>query len=172
MKAIFSCFVIFFKSLGGFKPVFAKINLCDLLSYSIFRFLPALWEMQQAEPSFLCRIINSVAFLVHMFQVRQNRELYLCLLHPSLKLGSAGRRHSFFLFPPVTFGYQWMNTTSFRIWELRGLGCLFGTSLRAEATLQRRFRYFGSCEGKKLLICRRTCRLWQGKIEMPQRLEK
>lgn len=82
-KQFFSCLVVLLQSLAGVKSVFAKINLYDLLSCSIFRFLPALWEMQQAESSFLCRIINSVAFLVHMFQVRQNGELYLSLLHPS-----------------------------------------------------------------------------------------
>lgn len=125
MKAFFSYLVVLLKSLGGVKSVFAKTNLYDLLGYSVFRFLPALWEMQQAEPSFLCRIINSVAVLVHMFQVRQNRELYLCLLYPSLKMGSAGCRHMFFLFPPATSGYQcWRNTAYFRVWELWGLGCL------------------------------------------------
>lgn len=81
--AVFSCLVVLLKSLGGVKSVLAKINLYDLLGCSIFRLLPALWEMQQAEPSFLCRIVNSVAFPVHMLQVRQNGELYLCLLYPS-----------------------------------------------------------------------------------------
>lgn len=103
MKAVFSCLGVLLKSRGGVKSVFAKINLYDLLSCSIFRFLHALWEMKQAEPSFLCRIINS-AFLVYMFLVRQNRELYLCLLHPSWKLGSAGHKHMLLLFPLATLG--------------------------------------------------------------------
>lgn len=147
-KQFFSCLVVLLQSLAGVKSVFAKINLYDLLSCSIFRFLLALWEMQQAESSFLCRIINSVAFLVHMFQVRQNGELYLSLLHPSWKLGSAGHRHTLFLFSPATFGYQcWMNTTCFGVRGLWGLTCLLCTSLRTEATLERCFRIFGSWEG-------------------------
>lgn len=120
-KAVFFCLLVLLKSLGGVKSVLAKINLYDLLGWSIFRLLPALWEMQQAEPSFLCRIMNSVAFPVHMLQVRQNRELYLCLLDPSWKLGSAGHRHMLSLFPLATFGHgRQMNTTSFRVWEVWG----------------------------------------------------
>lgn len=146
--AIFSCLVVLLKSLGGVKSVLAKINLYDLLGCSIFRLLRALWEMQQAEPSFLCRIINSVAFPAHMLQVRQNRELYLCLLDPSWKLGLAGRRHMLSSFPLATFGHRCrMNTTCFRAWEVWGLSCLLSTSFRTEAILKRCFRFFGSWEG-------------------------
>lgn len=145
--AVFSCLVVLLKSLGGVKSVLAKINLYDLLGCSIFRLLPALWEMQQAEPSFLCRIINSVAFPVHMLQVRQNRELYLCLLHPSWKWGSARWRHMLSLFPLDTFGHRcWTNTTCFRVWEVWRIPYLLSTSFRTEATLERYFRLPGSWE--------------------------
>lgn len=97
---VFSCVLYFLKSLSGVKSVLAKINLYNLLSCSIFSLLPALWEMQQAEPSFLCKIINSVAFPVHMLQIRLNGELYLCLLRSKLKVLLSKTRHRHMLHFP------------------------------------------------------------------------
>lgn len=115
VKTVFFFHIVLIKRLGGVKSILAKINLYNLLGCSIFRSLPALWEMQQAEPSFLCRIRNSVAFPVHMLQVRQNRELYLCLLYSNRKFSSAGHAY-YFLISPATFEHRcWVNIACFRI---------------------------------------------------------